>query len=85
MTRVLSIRLPSTLERAIRNNAAHSKMPVSQIVSLILGHAVGGQFSFSALRDAPQFLDAKLDLRLPEELISSVRSEAEKLRISVSV
>ena len=84
-TRVLSLRLPAILERAIRHNAAYSKMPVSGIVRLILGHAMGGQYRFSALRDAPEFLDAKLDVRLPEDLVSSLRAEAEKLRISVSV
>jgi hypothetical protein len=85
MTKVVSLRLPAALERAIRQNAAQSKMPASDIVRLVLIHALGGQFSFSALPDAQQFLDAKLDVRLPEELVSNLRAESERLRISVSV
>ena len=85
MTKVLSIRMPSVLERAIRHNADESRMPVSDIVRLILMHAPGGQFSFSRLPDIQQYLDAKLDVRLPEELVSKLRAESEQLRISVSV
>jgi predicted HicB family RNase H-like nuclease len=85
MTKVLSIRIPPALERAIHSNAARSNMPVADIVRLILMHAPGGQYSFSALRDVREYLDAKLDVRLPEELVSRLRAEAERLRISVSV
>jgi len=85
MTRVVSLRLPAALERAIRLNAAQSKMPTSGIIRLILMHSPGGQFNFSALPDAQQFLDAKLDVRLPEELVSKLRAESERLGISVSV
>ena len=85
MTKVLSIRMPSVLERAIRHNADQSRMPTSDIVRLILMHAPDGQYSFSALRDAQQYLDAKLDVRLPAELVSQLRAESERLRISVSV
>jgi len=85
MTKVVSIRLPSVLERAIRGHAVQSRMPVSHIVWLILEHALDGQYSFTALRDVPQFLDAKLDVRLPEELVSKLRAESERLRISVTV
>ena len=65
MTKVLSIRMPSVLERAIRHNADQSRMPTSNIVRLILMHGPGGQFSFSALPDVQQYFDAKLDIRLP--------------------
>ncbi|MGA7560077.1 MAG: hypothetical protein WBW01_14645 [Terriglobales bacterium] len=85
MTKVVSLRLPAALERAIRQNASQSKMPASDIVRLVVMHALGGQFSFSALPDAPQSLDAKLDFRLPEDLVSRLRAESERLGISVSV
>jgi hypothetical protein len=85
MTQVVSIRMPAVLERAIRNNSARSNMPVSNIVRLILMHAPGGQFSFSDLPEVQQYLDAKLDVRLPEELVSQLRAESERLRISISV
>ncbi len=85
MTTVVSLRVPAVLERVARNQAAQSRMPVSDIVRLILEHSVGGQYSFSALRDVEQCLDAKLDVRLPEELVSKLRSESARLGISVSV
>jgi hypothetical protein len=85
MTKVVSIRVPSVLERAIRNNAARSNMLVADIVRLILMHAPGGQFSFSDLPDVQQYLDAKLDVRLPEEIVLQLRAESERLRVSLSV
>ena len=60
-------------------------MPASDIVRLILMHAPDGQYSFAALPDVQQYLDAKLDIRLPEDLVSKLRAESERLRISVSV
>jgi hypothetical protein len=85
MTKVVSIRMPSSLERSIRGNAAWAKMPASDIVRLILMHAPNGQYSFAALPDVREYLDAKLDVRLPEELVSRLHAESERLRISVSV
>jgi hypothetical protein len=85
MTGVLSIRMTSGIERAIRQNAARSGMVVSAIISLILEHALCGQFSFFALRDITEFLDAKLDIRLSDTLIAKLRAGSERLRVSVSV
>jgi hypothetical protein len=85
MTKVVSIRMPAVLERAIRKHAADSRMSVSDIVRLILMHAPDGQFSFSTLPDIQQFLDSKLDVRLPEELVATLRAVSERLRVSVSV
>ena len=85
MTKVVSIRMPSVLERAVRSHAAQSRMPVFHIIWLILEHSLDGQYSFSALRDVQQCLDAKLDVRLPEEVVSKLRAESELLRTSLSV
>lgn len=85
MTKVVSIRMPGVLERVILNNAAQSKMPPSNIVRLILMHAPDGQFNFSALPDFQQFLDAKFDVRLPDELVAKLRAEALRLGVSISV
>jgi len=82
MTNVLSLRLPAALERAIRDNAARSKMPVPEIVRLILEHSVDGQFNFPALRGVPQSLDAKLDVRLPADLITRVRAASQRFQVS---
>jgi len=85
MTKVVSLRLPKALEWAVRSNAAQSRMSIPDIVRLILEHSLDGQYRFLALPDAQQFLDAKLDVRLPEELVSNLHAESERLGISVSV
>jgi hypothetical protein len=85
MTRVLSLRLPAVLERTIRCNSVQCKMAVPEIVRLILEHSLEGQYSFSNLPDVPQPWDTKLDVRLPDMLVSNLRTEAERLSISVSV
>ncbi len=85
MTSVISLRLPAVLERAIRGNAANSNMRVSDIVKLILEQSIGGQYNFSALPDVPQSLDAKLDARLPKDLITKLQAESARLNVSISV
>ena len=48
-------------------------------------HAPSGQYTFAALPDVQEYLDAKLDVRLPEDLVSKLQVESERLGISVSV
>jgi hypothetical protein len=85
MTKVVSIRVPSVLERAIRANADRSRMLVSEIARLILEHAVCGRYDFSGLPDAQEILDAKLDIRLVDELVSTLRVESERQQVFISV
>lgn len=85
MTGVVSIRVTSGLEQAIRRNAARSGMTVSAIAGLIMEHAVSGPCGSSALLDINEFLDAKLDIRLSNELIANLRAESTRLGVSVSV
>jgi len=85
MTSVISLRLPSALERAIRRNAAHSNASVPEAVRWILAHALESQFNFSGLPDPRRVLDAKLDLRLPSELVARIRTESQRLNVSISV
>jgi hypothetical protein len=85
MTKVVSMRMPGVLERVIRTHAADSKKPPSDIVRSILMYALNGQFNFSALPDFQQFLDAKFDVRLPEDIVARLRAEALRLGVSISV
>lgn len=84
MSRVVSVRVPSVLERAVYANANRSKMLTSQIVGLILEHSVSGHYDFSRLTDE-EFLDAKLDVRLADELVTKLHLISKSLRVSVSV
>lgn len=85
MTTVVSIRVPSALERAVRANAARSRMLASQIVRLILEHSLGGRYDFGGLPDSQEVLEEKLDIRLADELVFKLRVESKRLRVSVSV
>jgi predicted DNA-binding protein len=85
MTSVISFRLPTALERAVRGNASKAKMDAADIIRLILEHSIGGQFDFSTLPDVPQPLDAKLDVRLSAETVQRLRAESQRLNTSVSV
>jgi len=85
MTSVISLRLPSALERTVRANAAESEMSVAKVVQWVLERALISQYSFAALPDPRRLLDAKLDLRLPPALVGRIRAESRLLSVSVSV
>jgi hypothetical protein len=85
MTSVISLRLPAALEKTISFNAAASNVTVAGAVRWILERALDSQFSFSALPDPRRVLDAKLDVRLPSELVARIRRESERLNVSISV
>lgn len=85
MTAVLSLRLPSELANTVRVHAARIHKSVPHTVGSILELSIGGQYRFSALTDVWQFLDAKLDVRLPAEFVARLRAEAERLGTSISV
>jgi hypothetical protein len=85
MSSVISIRLSAALERTIRQNAADSNMTVPAVVRWILQHALDSQFTFSALPNPRWVLNAKLDVRLPSELVARVYQESQRLNISISV
>jgi len=84
MTKVISLRLPNGLARTVRQNAAYSKMTAADIVRLILEHSLDGNYNFAALPDVSP-MDAKLDVRLPEQLVARLREHAKQLGGSVSV
>jgi len=73
------------LKQAVRLNAVRSRMTASSISGVILEHSLGAQYSSSALRDSNEFLDAKLDIRLPDDLVAKLRMEAKRIGVSVSV
>jgi len=85
MTSVISLRLPAVLERAIRETAVYAKRTLPNLIGPILEHSIGGKYDFLALNDAPQPLDAKLDVRLPQQLATRLRAESLRLNISISV
>lgn len=84
-TTVISTRVPSALMQFIRANADRSRMQTPQIVRTILEYSLCGRYEFRGLADAPEFLGAKLDIRMPDELVSNLRVRCARLQIPVSV
>jgi len=60
-------------------------MTVPVIVCLILEHALCRRDIFSGLPDVREFLDAKLDIRLADDLNLKLRIASERLGSSLSV
>jgi predicted DNA-binding protein len=85
MTGVLSLRVPSALEQSIRANADRSRMQASQIVRLILEYSLRGNYDFHRLSDTNELRRTKLDIRMPDELVSNLRIHCAHLRVRVSV
>jgi hypothetical protein len=86
MTRVVSIRMPEVLAYEIRLEAAERKMSVSALMNWILGVALQGSgLDISALSDAKELSDSKLDFRLSDEMLSQLGPVCERLRMSHSV
>ena len=60
-------------------------MQASDIVRVILEYSLTGHYDFSELSDTPEFLGAKLDIRLSDELASNLRIRSARLHVLVSV
>ncbi len=85
MTKIVSIRMPEVLARAVRDEAAERQMSVSACVAWILDIALQGGIDLSALSDARERLDGKIDCRLPAEILSRLRPVCKQFRVSPSV
>jgi hypothetical protein len=85
VTRVVSIRAPEILTRAVRLNATRSQVPISQLVSWLLGHVLEDGCDLSRLEDTEKPADAKLDIRLTHEMVSRIRAVCDPHRVRVSV
>lgn len=68
----------------VRQHSVNSRMTVATLVRIVLEHSLDGQYRLAALFDVRP-LDAKLDIRLPEELVRRLRAHAERLGKSISV
>jgi hypothetical protein len=77
--------MPETLGRAVRLNAMRSEMSISQLVAWLLGHVLEDGCDLSSVSDAPEPSDSKLDVRLPNEMISRLGLLCEPRRIPLSV
>jgi hypothetical protein len=85
MTKIVSIRMPEVLARAVRDDAEERQMSVSAFVAWILDIALQAALDLSALPDAQERLDGKIDCRLPAEILSRLRPVCRQFRVPSSV
>jgi len=85
MTKTVSIRMPAVLARAVREEAAERQMSVSACVAWIVDITLQGGLDLSALPDASELLDGKIDCRLPAEILSRLRPVCKQFKVSPSV
>ena len=85
MTKVVSIRVPRALAEEVRVSARNRRTSVSALVTWVLNIALVDGLDLSRLPDAREPLDAKLDLRLSEELLNRLQPVCNGLKIPPSV
>jgi hypothetical protein len=84
-TRVVSLRLPSTLKTALQRSAAQAGWCVSGGVNWLLCYSFINCQLLLPLTDCPDAWDAKLDVRLPSNTFEQLKSASEQMEIPASV
>jgi hypothetical protein len=84
-TRVMSIRLPVSVERAVRASAKNARMSVSSAALWLLLNSLTGIEQLRGLSDCSEMLNAKLDIRIPFRTFEQLKLTAQTLGISISV
>lgn len=84
-THVISLRLPSAVDTALRRSAADAGRSVSNGLDLLLRHSFGNCHLLRQLADSPDLWDAKLDARIPSSTFEQLKSAAGQLEVSASV
>lgn len=83
--RIISLRLPAPVDRAVRTSAANAHMSVGDAVDWLLRNSVENAELLRGLADCPRPWNAKLDARIPGETSDQIKLAAERLGISISV
>jgi hypothetical protein len=71
--RVVSLRLPKSLDSVLKQSAAKANVSVSGGLDVLLRCSVDGSERLATLKDSPQLWDAKLDARIPLSTYSKVK------------
>ena len=82
---VVSFRLPSAVYAALVQSVANADMSMSGGLDWLLRNSFGNCQVLPPLTDCPDFLDAKLDIRIPPSTFEQLRSATNLLKISQSV
>ena len=84
-TRVISLRLPPSVDAALEQSSANARISVSGGVDWLLRNSFANCHVLLLLADCPDTLDAKLDVRIPTATFEQLRSVSEQMGIPVSV
>jgi len=84
-THVISLRLPSAVNVALARSAASVGLSVPDGLDWLLQYSFANCSLLAPLADCPDFLDAKLDVRIPLATSEQLKLAAGRLGIPVSV
>lgn len=84
-THVISLRLPSAVDAALARSAAQVGLSIPDGLDWLLGYSFANCSLLGPLADCPDFLDAKLDVRIPIATSEQLKTASNQLGIPVSV
>ena len=84
-THVISLRLPSAVNTALARSAAQVGLSIPDGLDWLLRYSFANCSLLGPLADCPDFLDAKLDVRIPITTSEQLKSASNQLGIPVSV
>ena len=84
-THVISLRLPSAMNTALARSAAQVGLSVPDGLDWLLRYSFANCSLLGPLADCPDFLDAKLDVRIPITTSQQLKVASNQMGIPVSV
>jgi len=84
-SRIISLRLPSKVIVALTRSAENARWSVSTGLDCLLRNSFEHGELLQPLPDCREFLDAKLDVRIPITTSEQIKSRAGQLGMSISV
>ena len=84
-THVVSLRLPSIVNAALARSAAQVGLSVPDGLDWLLRYSFANCSLLGPLADCPDFLDTKLDVRIPITTSQQLKSASDQLGIPASV
>jgi hypothetical protein len=84
-SRVISLRLPSAVDAALRRSAADAGISASGGADWLLRNSFSNCQVLARMPDCLEMLDAKLDIRVPTSTGEPLKSAAGQLGIPISV
>jgi hypothetical protein len=84
-TNVISLRLPTSVDTALRASAANGRLSVSETLDRLLRYSVENSELLRELGDCSGRRNSKVDVRIPVQTLQQLKLASENLGISISV